>query len=150
MKITCPNGLKLQLILHGPSRTIHKRSGLLDIIFILLWKKKGPQHYMVQHRFNKLHPRKSLNRNYVGFDEISQGTNSCDVLLWTPTTGCANVGQLSRTYISSVQTGDVVWKICPGQWMIWTVEERKFEKSEQAARLDDDAKHPSWFRNQDH
>ena len=47
--------------------------------------------------------------------------------LLTPTHGHAGVGQPGRTYISLVQTLDVVWRTCQEQRMIETDGEREKE-----------------------
>ena len=61
-----------------------------------------------------------------------------DVLLWTPTHGCARVGRPARTYSNYVRTQDVTLKTCRRRWMIGRNGERGSRISALAARHDDD------------
>ena len=62
-----------------------------------------------------------------------------DVLLWTPTHGCARVGRPARTYIQQLceDTGCNPEDL-PRRWMIGRNGERRSGISAQAARHDDD------------
>ena len=62
-----------------------------------------------------------------------------DVLLWTPTHGCARVGRPARTYIQQLcEDTVVILKTCRRRWMIGRNGERRSGISAQAARHDDD------------
>ena len=61
-----------------------------------------------------------------------------DVLQWTPIHGHTSVSWATRTYISSVQTLDVIWRICLEGRMIGTDGEWELGKSVLLVGLDDD------------
>ena len=62
-----------------------------------------------------------------------------DVLLWTPTHGCAKAGQPARTYIQQLcEDRDVVLKTCLGRWAIGRSGKRGSGISVLPARHDDD------------
>ena len=64
-------------------------------------------------------------------------TNSCDVLLWTPSHGRASVGRPARTYQQHLCTDTGCW-LEDRQWTIETNDERESGKSMLVARDDDD------------
>ena len=61
-----------------------------------------------------------------------------DVLLWTPTYGCAKAGRPARTYSNYVRTQDVTLRTCRRRWMIGRSGERGSGISVLVARHDDD------------
>ena len=63
-----------------------------------------------------------------------------DILLWTPTHGCASVGQPARTYLQQLfAIQDAVWKACQEQWMKGMDGKRKSKKPVLGAWLNDDS-----------
>ena len=85
-------------------------SCLLHLEFISFIKAEG-------NNISKYHSRWTRRVRYCW---RSKDEFTGDVLLWTPTHGCAVLSGPARTYISSLWTLDLAWRICWEWWMIGT------------------------------
>ena len=109
----------------------------------------------ILNKFCKQHPTKQ--HQYGHLPPISQTiqvrrtkhTRHCwrrkdefisDILLWTPTYGCASVDWPAKTYISSVWTQGAIKKTCQERWIIGMDGERKRESGNSviSTRFDND------------
>ena len=66
---------------------------------------------------------------HVGHCWRSKDKLISEILFWILTNECTSVGWLARTYISSVQTLDIVWRICWEWWMIGMDKERECQEN---------------------